>query len=56
VPSPRIFEFLRHASNIVMIEAWNEFHEGMDNAESREYGRQYIELTRKYVDRFNKDP
>ncbi|MCC6494392.1 MAG: DUF5010 domain-containing protein [Pirellulales bacterium] len=45
-------EFLKRPSNIVMVETWNEFHEGTDVAESREYGRQYIELTRKYVDRF----
>ncbi len=36
--------------NIVMVETWNEFHEGTDVAHSREYGRQYIELTRKYAD------
>jgi hypothetical protein len=39
---------------IVAIETWNEFHEGTDIAESREYGRKYIELTRKYVDMFKK--
>jgi hypothetical protein len=37
---------------IVIVETWNEFHEGTDIAESREYGRRYIELTRKYVDLF----
>jgi len=45
-------KFLRRPSNFVMIETWNEFHEGTDIAESKEYGRQYIELTRKYADRF----
>ena len=45
-------EFLKHPSNFVVIETWNEFHEGTDIAESREYGRQYIQLTRKYVERF----
>jgi hypothetical protein len=45
-------KFLRRPSNFVMIETWNEFHEGTDIAESREYGRQYIELTRKYSDLF----
>jgi hypothetical protein len=44
--------FLRRPSNFVMIETWNEFHEGTDIAESKEYGRQYIELTRKYSDLF----
>ena len=43
---------LRRSPRIVAIETWNEFHEGTDIAESREYGRQYIELTRKYVDLF----
>jgi hypothetical protein len=38
---------------LVMVETWNEFHEGTDVAHSREYGRQYIELTRKYADMFH---
>lgn len=37
---------------LVHIETWNEFHEGTDVCESAEYGREYIELTRHYVDRF----
>lgn len=45
-------KLLQSPSNFVVIETWNEFHEGTDIAESLEYGRQYIELTRKYVDRF----
>ena len=45
-------QFLRHPSNFVMVETWNEFHEGTDVAASKEYGRRYIELTRKYADRF----
>jgi hypothetical protein len=45
-------KFLRRPSNFVMLETWNEFHEGTDIAESKEYGRRFIELTRKYVDRF----
>ncbi len=44
--------FLRRPTHFVMIETWNEFHEGTDIAESREYGRQYIELTRQYADCF----
>ena len=35
-----------------MVETWNEFHEGTDVAESQEYGRQYIEMTREYAERF----
>lgn len=39
-------------SNIVVIETWNEYHEGTDIAESLEYGRTYIEITRDYVNKF----
>ena len=39
---------------IVILETWNEFHEGTNIAESREHGRQYIDLTRKYVDLFKR--
>jgi hypothetical protein len=46
--------FLRHPSNFVFVETWNEFHEGTDIAASREYGRQYIELNRKFTDLFRK--
>ncbi|HNQ88112.1 MAG TPA: DUF5010 domain-containing protein [Verrucomicrobiota bacterium] len=46
--------FLRKPSLLVMIETWNEYHEGTDVAASREYGRQYIELNRKYVDLFRR--
>jgi hypothetical protein len=45
---------LRRAPNLVAIETWNEFHEGTDIAESREHGRKYIDLTRKYVDLYKK--
>ncbi len=41
---------LARPSRIVMVETWNEFHEGTDIANSKEYGRRYIELNRKYVD------
>ena len=47
-------KFLRQPSNIVMLETWNEFHEGTDIAESKEYGRRYIELTRQYADMFKR--
>ncbi|MBE3068683.1 MAG: DUF5010 domain-containing protein [Planctomycetes bacterium] len=36
--------------HIVTVETWNEFHEGTDVADSREYGRQYIDLTRRYAE------
>lgn len=44
--------FLRNPSKLVHIETWNEYHEGTDIAASREYGRQYLELNRKFVDLF----
>jgi hypothetical protein len=43
---------LRRPARFVMVETWNEWHEGTDVAESKEYGRLYIELTRKYADLF----
>ena len=45
-------KFLRRPGHFVMVETWNEFHEGTDIAESSEYGRRYIELTRRYAERF----
>lgn len=45
-------KFLRRPSNIVTLETWNEFHEGTDICESKEYGRQFIALTKKYTQRF----
>jgi hypothetical protein len=38
--------------NIIAIETWNEFSEGTDVAETVQYGRTYIELARRYADRF----
>jgi len=38
---------------IVHVETWNEFHEATEVCESAEYGRQYIELTRKFADLFH---
>ena len=47
-------KFLRRPTNMVAIETWNEFHEGTEVCETKEYGRQYILLTRKYVDLFKR--
>ncbi len=47
-------KFLRRPSNFVMVETWNEFHEGTDVCESKEHGRQYIALTRKYAELFKR--
>jgi hypothetical protein len=38
--------------HILAAETWNEFSEGTDIQETIETGRQYIELTRRYVDQF----
>jgi hypothetical protein len=45
-------KFLRRPTRRVAVETWNEFHEGTDVCESKEFGRRYIELTRKYADLF----
>jgi hypothetical protein len=37
---------------IMAIETWNELDEGTGILETREFGRQYIDLTRRYVDQF----
>jgi Domain of unknown function (DUF4214)/Domain of unknown function (DUF5010) len=37
----------------VHLETWNEYFEGSDIAESREFGRTYIDLTRAFADRFH---
>jgi len=47
-------KFLRRPANMVAIETWNEFHEGTEVCQTKEYGRQYINLTRKYADLFRK--
>ncbi len=37
---------------MLAIETWNEIHEASGIGETLEYGRQYIEITREYTDRF----
>lgn len=44
---------LMYPSNIVMVETWNELHEGTDICATKEFGRQYIELTAKYAKLFH---
>jgi len=41
---------------ILAIETWNELDEGTGILETREFGRQYIDLTRRYVDLFKGAP
>ncbi|MBU2623158.1 MAG: DUF5010 domain-containing protein [Proteobacteria bacterium] len=43
---------LETKKNIIVIETWNELHEGTDICETKEYGRKYIELTARYVEHF----
>ncbi len=38
---------------LVHLETWNELHEGTDLCRTKEYGRQYIELSRRYADVFH---
>jgi len=39
---------------LVHLETWNEYHEGTEICETKEYGRQYLDLTRHYVDIFHR--
>jgi hypothetical protein len=38
----------------LVIETWNEYHEGTDIAESVQYGRLYLDITREYAQYFKK--
>lgn len=40
--------------SIVMIETWNELHEGTDICPSREYGDQYVQLNARYAHLFRR--
>lgn len=40
--------------DLVLIETWNEHHEGTSICETREHGRKYIDLTAKYAGLFKK--
>lgn len=40
---------------LVHLETWNEFHEGTEICETKEYGRKYIEMTRQFADRFHRN-
>lgn len=42
----------RRRAHIVMVETWNELHEGTDICHTREYGRDYIVLTAEYAARY----
>ncbi len=44
---------LERRASVVLVETWNELHEGTDVCDSREFGRQYIELTANYARMFH---
>jgi len=46
---------LRAGSNVVVIETWNELHEGTEICETNELGRLYIEITANYSRMFKED-
>lgn len=43
---------IQSGRRMVLIETWNEMHEGTDICRSAEYGRRYMRLTRNWVRRF----
>lgn len=45
-------QVLESEATIVLLETWNEMHEGTSLCESVEYGRDYIRLTKELSDRF----
>ena len=48
---------IAHKPDLVLIETWNEMHEGTEICETKELGRQYIDLTAEWVKRLrNYDP
>jgi len=47
-------EAIRSGRPIVLLETWNEMHEGTDICRSKEYGRNYMDLTRQYAQLFKK--
>ncbi|HVC32800.1 MAG TPA: hypothetical protein VNL16_04750, partial [Chloroflexota bacterium] len=44
---------LRAGRKLAAVETWNEFSEGSGIAETVQFGRLYIDLTRKYADAFH---
>jgi hypothetical protein len=38
---------------LIHLETWNEFHEGTDIGESKEYGTLYLELTKQFAKKFH---
>lgn len=42
---------LAHRPELVLLETWNEMHEGTELCPTREAGKQYLELTKTWIDR-----
>jgi hypothetical protein len=47
-----LYYALASGKNVLWLETWNEHHEASGINDTAEYGRTYIEITRKYVDMF----
>jgi len=45
---------LAHRPELVLLETWNEMHEGTELCPTREAGRQYLDLTREWVSRLRR--
>ena len=43
---------INSGKNLINIETWNEFHEASDIADSVQYGRNYINITKTYTTKF----
>jgi hypothetical protein len=42
---------IAHRPELVLLETWNEMHEGTELCATREAGRRYVELTKKWIER-----
>ena len=49
-----LYYALASGAQVLWLETWNEHHEATNIDETAEYGRTYIEITRRYVDMFKK--
>jgi hypothetical protein len=49
-----LYYALASGKNLLWLETWNEHHEASNINDTAEYGRKYIEISRKYVDMFKR--
>jgi len=49
-----LYYALASGAQLLWLETWNEHHEATNINETAEYGREYIEITREYVEMFKK--